>query len=419
MPSTAVLPDPLAAQAMSLAVEVANRLRTVDDADKIDTGCGIALLCDCLDRVLPGGNWAVAAKDHLAQTTIRAEQAGNRAPNLFGGLGMVAFTADQLSRGGKRYQGLLGELDPWIVDAATARARVLAENPTAQPFHVFDTIAGLAGTGGYLLGRSKAGEALRSILVGLVALCGVRDGFPNWHTPFEGMHPKSPIARLFPGGTFNCGLAHGIPGPLATLSLAMTNGVSVAGQGAAIGRVANWLAANRADDEWGPNWPPGIAMPDPDGSVAPPDGPGQDSWCYGSPGIARTLWLAGNAISDERLRSLAVDAICGVYKRSPAARGIDNSPGLCHGVAGLLAVTLRFAHDTGDEVFTRAANRLTGQLVASFEFERRYGFQFIDDDGSYTDDRPGLLDGAAGVALALVAAATGVPPAWDRILLLS
>jgi hypothetical protein len=34
-------------------------------------------------------------------------------------------------------------------------------------------------------------------------------------------------------------------------------------------------------------------------------------------------------------------------------------------------------------------------------------------------DRPGLLDGAPGAALVLLAAATDVEPAWDRVFLLS
>ncbi|MEV6414299.1 lanthionine synthetase LanC family protein [Kribbella sp. NPDC051718] len=44
-----------------------------------------------------------------------------------------------------------------------------------------------------------------------------------------------------------------------------------------------------------------------------------------------------------------------VYRRPWSARQIGDSPGLCHGVAGLLQITLRFADDTGEPVFTEAA----------------------------------------------------------------
>jgi hypothetical protein len=42
----------------------------------------------------------------------------------------------------------------------------------------------------------------------------------------------------------------------------------------------------------------------------------------------------------------------------------------------------------------------------------------VNDDMTWTAD-PGLLTGAAGIALALAAATTGVEPAWDRMLLVA
>ena len=97
---------------------------------------------------------------------------------------------------------------------------------------------------------------------------------------------------------------------------------------------------------------------------------------------------------------------------------MDRSPGLCHGIAGLLEITLRFAHDTGDPEFAAVAAELTGQLLAMHEPDRPFGYRARDDKGAKVD-QPGLLDGAAGVALTLLAAATGVEPGWDGMLLLS
>jgi len=106
-----------------------------------------------------------------------------------------------------------------------------------------------------------------------------------------------------------------------------------------------------------------------------------------------------------------------VGARPVAARRID-SPTVCHGVAGLLAITLRFAADTGRAEFERAATDLVRQLVAAFEPESTFGYRNLEPSGGRVD-HPGLLDGAAGVALALLAATTAVEPRWDRVLLLS
>jgi hypothetical protein len=106
----------------------------------------------------------------------------------------------------------------------------------------------------------------------------------------------------------------------------------------------------------------------------------------------------------------------GVYRRPIADRWID-SPTFCHGVAGLLQITLRFAHDTGLPMFTAAACALTEQLLDLYEPDSLLGYRSLEPPGSV--DRPGLLDGAPGVALALLAAATPVEPSWDRLFLLS
>ena len=46
------------------------------------------------------------------------------------------------------------------------------------------------------------------------------------------------------------------------------------------------------------------------------------------------------------------------------------------------------------------------------------GYRRVDLDGTQSDDA-GLLTGAAGIALALFAAASTTEPIWDRALLLS
>jgi hypothetical protein len=62
------------------------------------------------------------------------------------------------------------------------------------------------------------------------------------------------------------------------------------------------------------------------------------------------------------------------------------------------------AADSGDAEIAAASRRLCLELV---------------DRTDEVGDDPGLLTGAAGVALVLLAAATPVEPAWDRALLLA
>jgi hypothetical protein len=181
--------------------------------------------------------------------------------------------------------------------------------------------------------------------------------------------------------------------------------------------MAEWLIEHHVDDDWGTNWP---SFVDADSSRADAhpelQAPARSAWCYGSPGVARSLWLSGEALGDRSLCDVAVAAMAAVYARPTQVRRID-SPTFCHGVAGLLQITLRFAHDTELKMFTEAATRLTDQLLEAHRPHRPLGYVSLEPDGTRID-RAGLLEGAAGVAVVLLAGASDVEPEWDRLFLL-
>jgi hypothetical protein len=158
---------------------------------------------------------------------------------------------------------------------------------------------------------------------------------------------------------------------------------------------------------------------DPAGRIAPvtASATARAGWCYGSPGVARSLYLAGMALRKSEYLDLATTAIEAVLQRPIIVRQIE-SPTFCHGIAGLLEIVLRFAHDTGFATIQAGATALAGQLLSLYEPESLLGFRSIELEGNRVD-QPGLLDGAPGVALVLIAAAGNVEPGWDRIFLLS
>ena len=376
---------------------------------------GLALLCGQLDRCLPDAGWDLAAHDLLS--TAVSDLDHPPPPSLFSGLAGLGFVAHQLSRDGSRYQRLSESIDEVLVPQTLAMARSVRERHGQLAVWQFDAISGLAGLGAYLLTRRASApveETLSEVLETLVDLVShTVDGVPAWVTPRNQLADAALESR-FPHGALNCGLAHGIPGPLAVMALAVSGGVEVLGLRAAVDHVAGWLLAHRRDDQWGINWPTMVGLPD---GAAQSEPSSRAAWCYGSPGVARALWLAGDALGDAGLCETAIQAMEAVYRRPLAARNID-SPTLCHGVAGLLQITLRFGHDTGAPVFDRAAADLTDQLLGLYAADSMLGFCSIEPDGTRVD-QAGMLDGAPGVALALLAAATDVPPAWDRMLLLT
>jgi lantibiotic biosynthesis protein len=390
---------------------------------------GLAVLWSTADACMPDEGWDIVGHEHL-QLAVQALQ---RLPRLgYGassGIAGVAFAARLLSRGGKRYRRLLATLESALKSQMSWVATALAQSPPhgVNP-STFDAISGLSGAARYLLIRREEEplkECLEVVLRCLVALSGETDGLPRWHTPAHCIADDA-TRQLFPYGNLNCGLAHGIPGPLALLGLATRCGIVVEGQLEAMRRMADWLLRQRIDDAWGMNWPTAVPLSGPPERAGQRDPAAPDpaqaqasrtAWCYGSPGIARALWHAGVALSDDEYTRIATSAMEAVYRRPPQARQID-SPTFCHGVAGLQQITLRFAHESGTPLFVDAARALHRQLVEAYEPDSLLGYRSIEPGGTRID-QPGLLDGAAGVALVLLAAATAVEPAWDALFLLS
>jgi len=103
-----------------------------------------------------------------------------------------------------------------------------------------------------------------------------------------------------------------------------------------------------------------------------------------------------------------------------AERGVVDA-GLRHGVAGRAHLLNRLFQATGEEPFADAARAGFGRLLEMRRpGEGIGGFraQAPGADGRpvWADD-PGLLNGSAGIGLALLAAVSAVEPAWDRLLL--
>jgi hypothetical protein len=231
------------------------------------------------------------------------------------------------------------------------------------------------------------------------------DGRPGWWLPAAG-HP----AGVPPSGAAETGMAHGISGPASLLSIAASAGWTVDGQATAIRRAADWLLAWRAPGTC--DWPPCITGAELDSGQPAPVAGRRDAWCYGIPGISRALALAGRALADPRLAETGDAAIASMAGR-PERLWDTEGPALCHGSSGVL----QCAAGSHPVTAALAASDVTAQ------FSTRHAFGFRDRRGGSAPDDPGLLTGAAGIALALAdhgdlpAAAT--PARWDAVLLLS
>lgn len=299
------------------------------------------------------------------------------------------------------------------IDLAHSRDEHLRAGGVGTPWPIYDAINGLAGVGRVLLAALTAGHdtaepGLLAALETLTAMIGARHGNrPGWWLPAS-EHPSA--VTVHPSGAATTGMAHGIAGPLALLATAHAAGWSVAGQRAAIQSAAHWLLRWRADAAH--SWAPYVTGDELDSDTAQPTPGRRDAWCYGAPGISRALILAGSALADPQLTTAGVAAIASLSER-PADLWDVEGPALCHGYAGVPQIATTSHCDTGDSAVAAVAKAFTPQLT----------FALRHLDNGVPSDEPGLLTGAAGVALALAdhgqLPAPPVPARWDSILLLS
>jgi len=374
---------------------------------------GLAVLFGYLARCAPGDGWENVA--HAAVLRMSRGLATMRTPpiGMFGGLAGIAFAFWYLSHGDTRYRRARTTVEDILLPRTISLATSLAKR-RGMPVEDYDVVSGVCGVAAYLLCRTDDERALSALALIVAALAEIaeRDESPaSWFTPAHLISTRSMIGK-YPEGALNCGMAHGMPGVLGILSLTHLAGIPTVPLRAAIQRLTHWLLTQRQIRHWGYSWPAAVGV-----RASDPASPAPVGWCYGNPGVARSLWLAGEALDDAAIRAISVEALRSAYRR-PGLQRSTLSPTFCHGIAGLLHITMRFATETALPDFAVAAQGTLDRLLALYSEDVPLGYRDHDSDIGWVD-RCGLLEGAAGVALVLLAASSRQPPGWDRLFVIS
>ncbi|MEO3862079.1 lanthionine synthetase C family protein [Acrocarpospora sp. B8E8] len=376
---------------------------------------GTALLHARLATVAPifgaaaDRHWAVAAS-HARR--LRAVGAGVFTTG--GGLAASLIIGTKYLSDPSAMQAPAARAAAWLSRQAQRVTDDLAQRRRDGDPHIrragYDTINGLAGIGRVLLAAvdqpaAESGliRALETLIKMIMTGYGTR---PGWWLPAS-LHP--PRVKVDQSGSAATGMAHGIAGPLAFLSLACTRGWAIPGQYDAIRQVSQWLLDWKADGAW--QWPTSISGSELDAGSAHPTGR-QDAWCYGTPGISAALGLAAQALGESALAEASDAAMNSLAARAAHTWDADG-PTLCHGHAGIL----QCATNRQPKVASKAA------AVINAAFDPSRPFAIPHTDNGAIEDHPGFLTGAAGTALALAQhgrlPAPVVPDPWDCVLLLS
>ncbi len=421
-----LLTGPLADQALAAVQDIAQEIEKLVQGKERETRAavlsalsspslgeglsGLALFYAYLEQQWPGAGHGQLASD-LLDSAIAEMADGVLPPALYGGFAGVAWVLEHLD-------GRLFEPDEEAEDTNAeiddALGVYLARSPWSGDYEL---IRGLVGCGVYALERLPRPSAVGCLEQVVARLAETAEHLPEgvtWFTPPALMGPWD--REQHPRGYYNLGVAHGMPGVIALLGGVAAAGIARERVEPLLEGAVAWLEARRLPEGSISTFPHGYA-PDQEPS------PARSAWCYGDLGIAATWYAAARALGRSDWQEEALEIARATTAR-PAESAIVRDACLCHGAAGLGHLYNRLYQASGEEGLAAAARawfqgaltefRKPGSGIAGFST-----YNPIADEDHRWDDRPGFLSGAAGVALTLLAAASPVAPAWDRLLLLS
>jgi hypothetical protein len=371
------------------------------DASLASGSAGLAVCSGQLARTRSDPHAANAALTRLEEAVevLATEPLMSSFYSGFTGIGWAVDLVD----------GLLGtEGEDRNGDIDEAVTRLLQRYPETGPY---DLINGLTGLGVYALARWPRPSAVQCLL-GVVEQLDRRarhdrDGV-SWWTPPSWFGPRR---DWYQPGRVDLGVAHGIAGVIPFLARVHRLGLAKETVGPLLDGAVCWLLAHMVDTASGPTVPYFVA----DG-VEP--GSARSAWCYGDPGVAAALLLAARDVGEPPWAAAATGLAVRAAARPPDQAGVVDA-GLCHGSAGLAHLFNRMYQMTAEPILADAARFWVEWTLDLCSTAAPGQNATLTDAVQPAWKGPGLLEGAAGVALAMEAAGTTAEPVWDQMLLVS
>lgn len=145
------------------------------------------------------------------------------------------------------------------------------------------------------------------------------------------------------------------------------------------------------------------------------------AWCYGDLGIATTLYQAGTMLDrqDWIEKSLEILQFAASWRRDLKDNMVFDAC-FCHGTSGIGHIFYRMWYYTRIPEFKESADYWFEKTIEMASFEDGLeGFKIWNTLTHSYDNSYGLLEGVAGIGLALISYAYETEPTWDECLLLS
>ena len=243
--------------ALRMGLRLAKQLSSIDGSALSpvlsDGTAGLVLLASVCEDADPGGGWAQIGQQWLSDSALGLARSNSLSAALFGGAAGLGVAAG-LQGKGMLHQRLLDRIDETLVPATAAfEARYRDRFPLRLDADVISGVAGILRYWLTRLPRRTAVEHCHRLIGVLVATASAGDGVLDVRFP-EKYREKSGAVQKRSGASC-LGLAHGSPGVLSVVALAMLHDVDVAGLASVVDKTSTWLAGLARASDSGPVWP--------------------------------------------------------------------------------------------------------------------------------------------------------------------
>jgi lantibiotic modifying enzyme len=381
-----------------------------------------------MHHFFPDQKWDLIAHQCIEKLVEAIKTQGILDSSLYTGYAGICFALDLASKENHLYPRLRKQLHTALLENISTHylqpiQHFINKSQPVYPYF-YDTIAGIIGILTYLLTHANDENTLPSILDILKVLIKLTEttkingaSIPGWFIASKDL-PASRGDMSHIQGVFDTGLAHGISGSLAILAKASLKGITVPGQTEAMQRIIFWLKSHRTDvSDYKNVWPGYVHLQNQKEII--PQSSYRDGWCYGAPGIAFSLFLAGCALKDSNLYEYAVKAMESVCERFTNQNTLT-CPSICHGLSGLLITVHQMYLATKSEVFLNTSKSISEHILKLYNEKFPIGFKSdMTHNSKHTFiDNPGFLDGTSGIVMSLLFQLSDRPRPWLPIFLI-
>jgi lantibiotic biosynthesis protein len=285
----------------------------------------------------------------------------------------------------------------------------------------YDFLHGALGYGYYFLYHKYSpnrNEVLYNLVANLNEIAVVEDTCVKWCDFLyeRNEHKQRRNMRIVDKNKFNLGLSHGIPSITAFLAKLLKENIHADLTRFLLEGSINFLLNAQIKNPKISLYPYGISKTDVTQNNSAP----RLGWCYGDQGIATTLYLAGKSLCSSELIREANRIMEFATKRKDLQVNSINDCGLCHGSSGVAHMFTRFYWETQNSLYKAASDYWIEQsLKMAIHKDGVAGYKrWSGKDQGYIIDY-GLLEGVAGIGLALLSSMSAEPLPWDELLLIS